>query len=119
MIRYRAYYIRVARQKKWPIPVVARTGRNPKPVVEVEAMSVLSAPGPRVCMPASKPVRRTIQVVSPGRIAITFGKVTTTYAIAEFPVGDPYDGQAFRLTKDFGDVYDVFLHRFGQNDSCD
>jgi hypothetical protein len=82
-------------------------------------MSVLSAPSPRVCKPASKPVRRTIQVVSPGRIAITHGKVTTTYAIAEFPVGDPYDGQAFRLTKDFGDTYDVFLHRFGQNDSCD
>jgi hypothetical protein len=43
----------------------------------------------RKLSPARKPVRRTIKVNAPGCIAITHGKVTTTYAIVEFPVGDP------------------------------
>jgi hypothetical protein len=59
------------------------------------------------------------RLLSPGRMAITLDNATTNFAIAEFPVGDPYDGRAFRLTKDSGDVYDVFLHRFGQNDTRD
>ena len=81
-------------------------------------MSVLSVSRPSV-RKTRKPARRTINVVAQGRIAITHSKLMTTYSVVEFPVGDPYDGRAFRLTKDFGDTYDVFLDRFGQNDSCD
>lgn len=47
------------------------------------------------------------------------GHVVTIYAVTEFLPDSGFDGRAFRVVKQDGEVYSVFVARNGQDHSCD
>lgn len=81
-------------------------------------MTATRNPAARPAKPAKSP-SRGVRVEEDGRIVLRVGKNVTAYTCTEFPVGEPYDGRAFKLVKPDGEHYNVFLARNGQDDSCD
>jgi hypothetical protein len=54
-----------------------------------------------------------------GLLEIHDRKCVRSYAVSEFLTDSGWEGRAFRLTKADGAVYDVLIHRNGQDHICD